>query len=43
MSAETSTEEGTSFAQHRLALKVYERLDGKPTMPEAYAKLTAVK
>lgn len=41
--SEVSTQEGTSFAQHRAAVKVGERIDGKVTQAEAFAKLTAVK
>ncbi len=43
ISAEVSTQEGTSFEKHRAAVKVFERLDGKLTIAEAFAKLTAVK
>ncbi len=41
--SEVSTQEGTSFAQHRAAVKVGERIDGRVTQAEAFAKLTAVK
>lgn len=41
--SEVSTQEGTSFEKHRAAVKVGERLDGQLTLPEAFAKLTAVK
>lgn len=40
--SEISTQEGTSFAQHRAAVKVGERLDGQLSMPEAFSQLTAV-
>lgn len=40
--SEVSTQEGTSFAQHRAAVKVGERIDGQLALPEAFAKLTAV-
>lgn len=43
MSAEISTEEGTSFAQHRAAMKVVERLDGQLTLTESMAFLSGVK
>ncbi|MDQ0672944.1 HK97 family phage major capsid protein [Pseudarthrobacter siccitolerans] len=43
VSAEVSTQEGTSFEKHRAAVKVTERLDGQLTITEAFAKLTAVK
>lgn len=41
--SEVSTQEGTSFEKHRAAVKVGERLDGKLTLTEAFAKMTAVK
>jgi HK97 family phage major capsid protein len=41
--AETSTQEGTSFEKHRAAVKVWERIDGRAVITEAFAKLTAVK
>ena len=41
--SEVSTQEGTSFEKHRAAVKVGERIDGKATQAEAFAKLTAVK
>lgn len=43
MFSEVSTQEGTSFEKHRAAVKVGERLDGKLTLTEAFAKMTAVK
>lgn len=43
MFAEVSTQEGSSFEKHRAAVKVGQRLDGKLTLTEAFAKLTAVK
>lgn len=43
MGAEISTQEGSSFAQHRAAVKVTERLDGQLTITESFAKMTAVK
>lgn len=43
ISAEYSTQEGTSFEKHRAALKVWKRVDGKPSIGEAFAKLTAAK
>lgn len=41
--SEVSTQEGTSFEKHRAAVKVGERIDGRATIGEAFAKLTAVK
>lgn len=41
--SEVSTQEGTSFEKHRAAVKVGERVDGRATIGEAFAKLTAVK
>lgn len=41
--AESSIHEGESFARHRLAVKVGERLDGGLALTEAIVKLTAVK
>lgn len=43
ISSETSTQEGTSFERHRVALKVWTREDGALAITEAAAKLTAVK
>lgn len=40
--SEVSTQEGTSFAQHRAAVKVGERIDGQLSLTESFAKLTAV-
>lgn len=40
--SEVSTQEGTSFAQHRAAVKVGERIDGQLTTVDAIAQLTAV-
>lgn len=40
--SEISTQEGTSFAQHRAAVKTGERLDGKLSTTDAFAQLTAV-
>jgi HK97 family phage major capsid protein len=40
--SEVSTQEGSSFEKHRAAVKVGERVDGKVTQVEAFAKLTAV-
>jgi HK97 family phage major capsid protein len=40
--SEVSTQEGTSFAQHRAAVKVGERLDGQLAAVDAFAQLTAV-
>jgi HK97 family phage major capsid protein len=41
--SEVSTQEGESFEKHRAAVKVGERVDGKATQGEAFAKMTAVK
>lgn len=41
--SETSIHEGESFARHRLAVKVGERLDGALALAEAFVKMTAVK
>lgn len=38
---EVSTQEGTSFAQHRAAVKVGERLDGQLSTTDAFSQLTA--
>jgi HK97 family phage major capsid protein len=43
MFVEVSTQEGQSFEKHRAAIKVGQRLDGKLTLTEALAKMTAVK
>jgi len=40
--SEVSTQEGTSFAQHRAAVKVGERIDGQLTTTDGFAQLTAV-
>lgn len=40
--SEVSTQEGTSFAQHRAAVKVGERIDGQLTTTDSFAQLTAV-
>lgn len=40
--SEVSTQEGTSFAQHRAAIKVGERIDGQLTAVDGFAQLTAV-
>lgn len=40
--SEVSTQEGTSFAQHRAAVKVGERLDGQLAATDGFAVLTAV-
>lgn len=40
---ETSTQEGDSFKKHRMAIKLWERVDGKLGLEEAWAKLTGVK
>ena len=40
---ETSTQEGDSFKKHRMAVKIWERVDGKLGLEEAWAKLTGVK
>jgi HK97 family phage major capsid protein len=40
--SEISTQEGTSFAQHRAAVKVGERLDGQLSAVDGFAQLTAV-
>lgn len=42
MAAEISTQEGTSFAQHRAAIKVTERLDAQLTLTDPIAIMTAV-
>lgn len=41
--SESSIHEGESFARHRLAVKVGERLDAGLALVEAFRKLTAVK
>lgn len=43
MFSEISTQEGASFATHRAAIKVGERLDGQLAQAEAFSQLTAVK
>jgi HK97 family phage major capsid protein len=40
--SEVSTQEGTSFAQHRAAVKVGERIDGQLSSVDGFAQLTAV-
>lgn len=40
--SEVSTEEGTSFAQHRAAVKVGERIDGQLTEVDPISQLTGV-
>lgn len=40
--SEVSTQEGTSFAQHRAAVKVGERIDGQLSTVDGFAQLTAV-
>lgn len=40
--SEVSTQEGTSFAQHRAAVKVGERVDGQLAASDAFAVLTGV-
>ncbi len=40
--SEVSTEEGTSFAQHRAAVKVGERIDGQLSLTDPFSKLTGV-
>lgn len=40
--SEISTQEGTSFAQHRAAVKVGERLDGQLSSTDGFSQLTAV-
>jgi HK97 family phage major capsid protein len=40
--SEVSTQEGTSFAQHRAAVKVGERVDGQLSATDAFAVLTGV-
>lgn len=40
---ETSTQEGDSFKKHRMAVKVYERVDGRLGLTDAFKKLTGVK
>jgi HK97 family phage major capsid protein len=40
--SEVSTQEGTSFAQHRAAVKVGERIDGQLSATDGFAQLTAV-
>jgi HK97 family phage major capsid protein len=40
--SEVSTQEGTSFAQHKAAVKVGERLDGQLASTDGIAQLTAV-
>lgn len=40
--SESSTVEGTSFAQHRVAVKVGQRLDGQLSTTDAFSQLTAV-
>lgn len=40
--SEISTQEGTSFAQHRAAVKVGERIDGQLSAVDGFAQLTAV-
>lgn len=40
--SEVSTQEGTSFAQHRAAVKVGERIDGQLATTDGIAQLTAV-
>jgi HK97 family phage major capsid protein len=43
VTAEISTQEGTSFVQHRTALKVVERVDGRLGLTDAFVKGTAIK
>lgn len=40
--SEISTQEGTSFAQHRAAVKVGERIDGQLASTDGFAQLTGV-
>lgn len=40
--SEISTQEGTSFAQHRAAVKVGERIDGQLSSVDGFAQLTGV-
>jgi len=40
--SEVSTQEGTSFAQHRAAVKVGERIDGQLSLVDGFAQLTGV-
>ena len=40
--SEISTQEGTSFAQHRAAVKVGERIDGQLATTDGFAQLTGV-
>lgn len=40
--SEMSTEEGESFARHRAAVKVGERVDGRTALTEAFSQLTGV-
>lgn len=43
MLVETSTEEGSSFERHRMAIKAFAALDGELSLTAAFVKLTGVK